>query len=96
MEHKRDVLYLVKIDSAAIDRTELGYMFTRTYGYPMFCGYLVNHANGRMWFEINNEERPLVCVPISWIEWMAQSKNQPALVKDNTEKTEEPAEENKE
>ena len=89
MEQKRDVLYLVKIDSAAIDRTELGFMLTRTYAYPMFCGYLVNHANGRMWFEVNNKEKPLVCIPTSWIEWMAQSKNQTSLDKDEPEENNE-------
>ena len=94
MENKRDILYLVKIEGSAIDRSELGYLFKRTYACPLFCGFLVNHANGKMWFEVNNEERPLVCVPVSWIEWMAQSKNQPALV-NNTEKAEEPVEENK-
>lgn len=94
MENKRDILYLVKIEKSAIDRAELGYLFERTYACPLFCGFLVNHANGKMWFEVNNEERPLVCVPVSWIEWMAQSKNQPALV-NNTEKAEEPVEEDK-
>lgn len=95
MENKRDILYLVKIEKSAIDRVELGYLFERTYACPLFCGFLVNHANGKMWFEVNNEERPLVCVPVSWIEWMAQSKNQPALVENNTEKAEEPEEEDK-
>lgn len=89
MEQKRDVLFLVKIDSSAIDRTEFGYMFTRTYAYPLFCGYLVNHANGKMWFEVNNEEKPLVCIPTSWIEWMAQSKNQASLDKDESEENNE-------
>ena len=48
MENKRDILYLVKIEKSAIDRAELGYLFTRTYAYPLFVGFLVNHANGKM------------------------------------------------
>ena len=79
MKHKRDVLYLVKLDKNEIDKSKLGYMIKNTYIGYLFCGYLVNYANGKMWFEVNNTDRALVCVPVKWIEWMAQYKNQISL-----------------
>ena len=85
MENKRDVLYLVKLDKNEMDKSELGYMFKNTYIGYLFCGYLVNHANTKMWFEVNNTDRALVCIPTRWIEWMAQSKNQPSSDIDESE-----------
>ena len=71
---EREVVYLVKIDKNEVDKSDLGYMFSQTHAYSLFRGKLVNHAAGKMWFELNNKEKTLVCVPVKWIEWMAEAK----------------------
>ena len=68
-----NIHYIVKINQDKIDSNELGYMFYETTCSNIFCGRLVNQANGRFYFELNNSNA-LVIIPHSWIEWMAPSK----------------------
>jgi hypothetical protein len=66
--NKEDIYYIVKIKENRVDG-----LFYQTTVNKMFCGVLVNHADGNFYFELNGS-KALVIIPHSWIEWMAPSK----------------------
>ena len=43
-----------------------------------FCGFLVNNANGKFFFELD-KSKMLVIIPYNEIEWMAPSKKHAEL-----------------
>ena len=50
-----------------------GFIMPNTTITNKFCGFIVNNANGKFFFELNGS-RMLVIVPYKEIEWMAPSK----------------------
>ena len=66
----KDINYMVRINSSHINRDPLGDMFSKTVCRNLFCGTLVNTNGSNFYFEMG-EDKALVIIPHSWIEWMA-------------------------
>jgi hypothetical protein len=66
--YKEDIYYIVKVREDIFDP-----LFDKTTVHRTFCGKLVNHNNGRFYFELNGSDA-LVIIPHGWIDWMAPSK----------------------
>ena len=65
-----NIYYLIKLKNNFI---ELNPLICKTTVNKVFCGTLVNNADGKAFFELNGS-KALVVVPWSGIEWMAPSQ----------------------
>jgi hypothetical protein len=64
-EFEENIPYIVRLKE--------NFIMSNTAIRRTFCGFLVNHTDGKFFFELNGS-RMLVIVSYAQIEWMAPSK----------------------